>query len=357
MRLPLSQPPASLCLIRLSAIGDISHTLPVVRTIQTAWPHTQLTWLIGKTEHALVADIPGIEFIVFDKDKGWRSYLKIKQELGGRRFDILLHMQMSLRASLLSLLVRAPIKLGFDRTRAKDMQWLFCNHHIALREREHVLDSLFGFSDALGIAGHQLRWNIPIPQEAETFADTHLPKEDFIAISPCSSMAYRNWHSQGYAEVAIHAAKAHGLKVVLCGGNSALERQYGAEIHARMDAAGLAPALTNLISRTSLKQLLAVLARAKLLISPDSGPGHLATAVGIPVLGLYASTNPARARPYLSEGLTINRYPEALNRFTNQTVDTAPWGTRVKDPAAMRLITSQDVCKKLDNWLVGSISP
>ena len=351
MSLPFAQAPRQLCILRLSALGDISHTLPVVRTIQTHWPETRLTWIIGKTEHRLIGDIEGIEFIVFDKRQGWRAFQSLHRQLRGRRFDALLHMQVSLRASLLSLLVKSPIKLGFDRARAKDLQWLFTNHKIAARQNEHVLDSLFGFSEALGIKERHLRWDIPIPPAAEAYAAEHLPNQSFIAISPCSSMSYRNWHSQGYAELAIHAIRHHGLKVVLCGGNSPLERQFGAEILARLDSAKLAGAVTNLISRTDLKQLLAVLRRATLLISPDSGPAHLATAVGTPVIGLYASTNPARARPYLSEALLVNRYADAVQQFLGKGVDELPWGGRVRATGAMALIKPSDAIAVLDRVL------
>src|SRR5215472_1754583 len=99
--------PESLCVLRLSAVGDVCHTLPVVRTLQAAWPSTRITWIIGKLEAGLVGDIPGIEFIIFDKSQGLGAYGGLRRTLAGRRFDLLLHMQMSLRASAASLLVRA----------------------------------------------------------------------------------------------------------------------------------------------------------------------------------------------------------------------------------------------------------
>ncbi|MGM0595386.1 MAG: glycosyltransferase family 9 protein, partial [Pseudomonadota bacterium] len=278
MALPLTTPPKNLCLLRLSAIGDISHTLPILRTLQAAWPQTRITWIIGKTEHALVGDIPGVDFIIFDKARRRRAYIDLQKALKGQRFDLLLHMQMSLRASLASLLVRADIRLGFDRERAKDLQWLFTNHKIPPHKNQHVIDSFFGFTEALGIDQRLLCWDIPIPQSDRKRAEALLPDGPFIVISPCSSMAYRNWTSAGYAAVAEHAIKQHGLKVVLCGGPSRLEWQYGAEIHGRMDVNGCSHALTNLIGQTNLKQLLAVLQKAEVLISPDAGPAHLGTA-------------------------------------------------------------------------------
>lgn len=353
MALPLQSPPHSICLLRLSAIGDISHTLPIVRTLQAEWPKTHITWIIGRTEYGLVGDIPDIEFIVFDKSQGWRAYTALYQQLRGRRFDVLLHMQMSIRASIASLLVKTPIRLGFDRKRAKDMQWLFTNHKIAAREREHVVDSFFGFSEALGIKQRHLAWDIPIPKDADDFVRSQLGDKSYIVISPCSSVAYRNWHTQGYAEVALHAIREHGLHVVISGGNTPLERQYAAEISARIDVAGQTKNITNLVSRTSLKQLLALLKRARLVISPDSGPAHLATAVGTKVIGLYACTNPQRAAPYLSKEYVINKYPEATIHFLGKWPDELPWGTRVKSSDAMSMIKSEDAINIMQNCLQG----
>ena len=279
MPLPLSSPPKSICLLRLSAVGDISHVLPIVRTLQAQWPETRITWVIGKLEHSLVGDIPGIEFIIFDKSRRWRAFTDLRKKLRGRRFDVLLHMQMSLRASLASLLIRADVRLGFDRQRAKDLQWLSTNARIKYQPRQHVIDSFFGFTEALGIEQHLMRWDIPIPDSAKQFADQQLPGDQpTLVISPCSSMAYRNWTATGYAQVADYAVENHGMRVVLTGGPSELEQQMGEKITHLM----YKPAL-NLIGRTDLKQLLAVLAKATAVISPDAGPAHLATAVDTPL--------------------------------------------------------------------------
>ena len=344
MPLPFTTPPRHLCLLRLSAIGDISHTLPVVRTIQRAWPETRITWVIGKLEHSLVHDIPGIEFIVFDKARGWHAYADLRKAMKGRRFDVLLHMQMSVRASLASLLIPAEVRLGFDRERAKDLQWLFSNAKIEHREREHVIDSFLGFTDALGIQERVLEWNIPIPDEARQFAARHLPSEQpVLVISPCSSMAYRNWNVHGYAEVGDYAVERYGMQVVLCGGPSELEREYANSITHLMKHP-----VTDLVGKTNLKQLLAVLEAADVVIAPDAGPAHLATAVGTPVIGLYATTNPDRARPYLSADLVVSKYPDAMRDKYGKEVDQLPWGTRVRDTGTMDRVTAADVKKALD---------
>ena len=348
MTLPFLTPPASLCILRLSAIGDICHTLPVVRTIQQAWPDTRLTWIIGKTEYRLLEGIPDIDFIIFDKSLGLAAYKTIRTQLKSRQFDALLHMQMSLRASLISLFVQAPIKLGFDRARAHDLQWLFTNHKIAARQREHVLDSLFGFSEAMGIPTRELCWDIPVAaqdiQQAEQLAD---PQQPYLVISPSSSQPYRNWHAVGYAKLADYAATRHSLRVYITGGPTPLEKQLAANICARTTT----DKVINLVGQTSLKQLLVVLQHAECVIAPDSGPAHMAATVGTPVIGLYACTNPDRARPYLSAEWTVNRYPDAVQEKYHKPIEALPWGVRVRDPGTMERISIEEVQAMLDRLL------
>ena len=344
MPLPFAAPPESLCILRLSAVGDVCHTLPVVRTIQYAWPHTRLTWIIGKTEASLLSGIPDIEFVVFDKSLGWRAYLKVRQQLAGQRFDALLHMQMSLRSSLINRLVNTDIRLGFDRAHAKDLQWLVNNHQIPAHSHQHVMDSLFGFTEALGITERRLTWNIPVSQQDKDVVDALIPHDKpLLVISPCSSMSYRNWNAAGYAAIADYAVTQYDLNVVVSGGPTPAERDMGEQI---IQLARHKP--LSLIGKTNLKQLLYLLDRATALVSPDSGPAHMATAVRTPVIGLYACTNPDRARPYFSHKTVVDKYHETVIKKFGKSADELPWGLRVRDPGTMDTISTDDVTKKLD---------
>src|SRR5580704_8810124 len=130
--LSFKPPPQNVCLLRLSAIGDACHALAALRALQAAWPGTRFTWIIGKLESKLMtAVVPEIEFITFDKSAMTSELLRLRAALAGRRFDLLLDLQLAFRASLIASLVRAPIKLGFDRARARELQWLFTNAQIA----------------------------------------------------------------------------------------------------------------------------------------------------------------------------------------------------------------------------------
>ncbi|MFV1983445.1 MAG: glycosyltransferase family 9 protein, partial [Thiohalomonadales bacterium] len=343
MKLPLKTEPARICILRLSAVGDICHMLPIVRTIQKYWPKTEITWVIGVLEYSLVSDIPNIKFIIFDKSKGFSAYVSLQRYFKNKSFDVLLHMQMSLRASIASLFIPAKIKLGFDRESAKDAQWLFTNHKLNKHNSSHVIDNFFNFIETLGLTQRNMVWDIPITLDARNFANQQLPDKNCFVISPCSSMAYRNWNTKGYAAIAEYAHNDYGFKIILTGGPSELEKYYGTEITKQSNVE-----IVNIIGKTNLKQLCAILSKATVLLSPDSGPAHIATAVNLPVIGLYATTNPKRAQPYLSEKYTINKYDDAILQKFNKKVADVPWGTRVRDPGTMDRISIDDVKQMID---------
>ena len=354
----LHSPPREVCLLRVSAIGDTCHVVPLLRTLQHAWPEARFTWVIGKLEAKLMRLLPEVDFITFDKRAGLKGLLATRRELAARQFDLLLHLQVAFRASLLAQAVRAPVKLGFDRDRAREGQWWFTTHRTAPQGRVHVLDSLMAFADTLGLptntsnpTGGQprtgLRWNLPLPPDATAYADALInPGQRTLVISPCSSHVLRNWRPERYAAIADHAVRVHGMQVIVCGGPSELERGTAAAI----SAAATVP-VQNQVGKDTLPQLLALLGRATVLLTPDSGPAHMATMVGTPVVGLYAATNPERSGPYLSRQWSVDRYAAAAAQFLQATPESLPWTTKIERPGVMDLITVADVTERLDALL------
>jgi heptosyltransferase I len=339
--------PSNLCLIRLSAIGDACHAVALIRALQRAWPDCRMTWIIGRVEAKLMSLLPEIEFVAVDKRHFIREIRRVRRELAARRFDLLLHLQVSFRASLLSTAVRAPVKIGFDRERARELQWLFTNRRIAPRRRQHVLDSFMGFADALGVTDHPPVWNIPLPSEAVDYAARIIPDaRPTLLISPCSSHALRNWRPAYYAAVSDHAGDRWNMRVILCGGSSAAERAMGDAIL----AAAARPPLDQ-IGRDTLPQMLALLRAGTVLLTPDSGPAHMATMVNTPVIGLYAPTNPARSGPYLSREWCVDRFPEAARRFMGREPDELPWAVKIERPGVMDLIRPEEVMARLDRFM------
>ncbi|MDG1864775.1 MAG: glycosyltransferase family 9 protein [Woeseiaceae bacterium] len=333
----------SICIIRLSAIGDVCNTLAVVRAIQSHSPNTKITWIIGKVESSLVEDIDDIEFIVFDKSNNLSSYKKIYRQLSSRKFDVALLMHASLRANIISLMIKSSSRIGYDSQRARDLQWLISNKKIHTAGK-HVLDTMLDFIQPLGMTTHTKRWDIPLSEESLSFAEIYSRnKVPTVIISPCSSdryLNYRNWSVENFQIIIKFLIEKYDCKVILTGGGSKNEKLYGKRLTENSN-------IINLIGKTSLKQLCAIIDKADLVICPDSGPAHIATAFNTCVIGLYASSNPARTGPYNSLKLTVNCYPEAVRKYLSKPIK---WGERVRSPKVMELIKVEMVKDKINQF-------
>lgn len=342
--MPVNPAPRSICLLRLSALGDATHALALVRELQRALPGVALTWIIGKGEARLLEGLDGVELVVFDKKAGLAGLRALRRTLAGRRFDVLLLMQLALRAGLASTLVRADRRIGFDRGRSKEGHGLFVNERIA-PGGHHVLDAFRQFLAPLGIEPGPVQWRMPVPDADHAWAAAQLPGDQpTLLVSPCSSHALRNWRAERYAAVADHAAD-RGWRVVICGGRSELERRTADDILAAMRS----PAL-DLVGKDTLKQLLALLARASLVLTPDSGPAHLANAMGTAVLGLHACTDAERSGPYSDRRWCVNHYDQAARLFLHKPAETLSWGRRIEFPGVMDLVTVDEVTRRFDAY-------
>ncbi|EPH6366708.1 glycosyltransferase family 9 protein [Vibrio cholerae] len=335
--------PQSLCVLRLSAIGDVCNTIAVVQAIQRQWPETQITWITGSLEAKLLASISGIELVVFDKKQGWKAYLSLWRTLRGRHFDALLHMQYAFRASIATLGIKARYKLGFDTQRSQDFQTWFTNVQVPSPSDPHVLDGLMAFAQYLGVEDITPRWALHYAPSDKAWAKRYLSKtQRNLVIVPGTSKAYKNWHAQGYVDVIEHAHSC-GWNIILAGSPAHVEKELTQHILA------LSPhAITNLVGESSLLQMLALLDGSDLVIAPDTGPTHMASALGTPVIGLYAHHNPKRTGPYCYQDYVISVWQQAIERQTGQPHSSLSWRSRVKDKQAMNFITSQQVIAQFD---------
>jgi len=339
--------PKHICLLRLSALGDVTHVLPVISAIRKAWPDCKISWIIGEFEKKLLPNLSGVEFIAFNKAAGIAEYWRLFSILRNCQFDVLLHMQLSLRANLIAAMVKAPIKIGFDKERSKEAHTLVINRSIAHVPQQHVLEALLSFLQPLNITVDKVDYKMPISATAMDVAKGLIPPgRPYVVISPASSHALRNWTAAGYAAVADHLIVEHGLEVVLCGGRSALEATLGLAIEKKMHCR-----LRNIIGKDTLEQMVAILHNALFLVSPDSGPAHIANAVGTPVLGLYAATDPQRSGPYHSRHWCIDAYAKAAEKFLNKQPSQLKWGRKIEVPGVMSLIEVDEVISKVDEML------
>ncbi len=338
----------TICILRLSALGDATHVVPLIRTLQKNLPGVQITWILGVAEAKLMHGLENVEFIAFNKKSGLTGIKNLASQLSGRRFDVLLQMQLALRANLISNIISAKRRIGYDTQRSKEGHGLFIKERIA-HKHHHVLDVFGLFAEPLGFSQTEVIWDLPVSANDHAWAKAQWPEgRPTLLISPCSSHELRNWLPERYAEVASHA-QTKGWQVVLCGGRSALEREMGDAILAHMPI----PAI-DLIGKDTLKQLLALLARADLVLTPDSGPSQMANAMGTKVLGLFACTDGTRSGPYSDRRYTINLYPEAARQFEHKPAEQLAWGKRVEYPGVMAMIQAQQVIDLFDQYCLDS---
>ncbi|HEL3817979.1 TPA: glycosyltransferase family 9 protein [Stenotrophomonas maltophilia] len=329
---------SSLCLLRLSALGDVTHVVPLVRTLQAARPDTPIHWIIDKAGYKLLDGLPGVTFHAYDKKSGMAGVKELRRQLPPGRFEALLQMQVAFRANLLSAFIPAERRIGYDRSRSKDLHGLFINERIPDRPGIHVLDAIGSFCEPLGLRQTEVSWDLAVPQSAYEWAAAQWQDDGrpVLMISPCSSHVRRNWYADRYAAVANHAAQ-RGWRVVLCGGRSELERSMADAIQAQLHT----PAL-DLVGKDTLKQLPALLARANLVMTPDSGPMHIANAMGAKVLGLHAASNPNRSGPYSDRRYCVDRYDDAARKYLAKQAADLKWGTKIEFDDVMELITVDD---------------
>ncbi len=336
-----------IAVVRFSALGDIVMVAAAVRALQLSLPAAQITWITSPLAYQLLNGLDGVQFEVIEKPRSLADYHAFYRAFRQRKFDVVLAMQANLRINLLYPALCAPIKIGFDRTRAREGQWLFCNRRIPFCD-SHLVDSFLAFVETLTGKPTAAEWSLPVQADDTAWAEEQiraLPKP-LIAIHPHASKAERNWLPERYAEIIRQACSRWSAGIVLTGGNSPAEQELCRQL------AQIAPQHTlNLCGKTSPKQLAALLGRVEVLVAPDTGSVHIARAMGTPVVGLYAVASPALTGPYQRLEYCVDRYPQAVQKYLGKDAKQLPWNTRVHHPDAMSLIEVTDVMQQLEKLL------
>ena len=352
-----------IAIVRFSALGDVVMVAAAVRALHQSLPDATITWITSPLAYSLLKGMDGVRFEVVEKPRSLADYRAFYRTFRHRRFGVVLAMQANLRINLLYPALHAPLKICFDRTRAREGQWLFCNRRIPFHD-DHLVDSFLSFVEQLTGQSAEASWNLPVGKEelewaeqtlnnfktSPTLALPHGEREQtdalheppLIAIHPHSSKSERNWPPERYAEV-INKTYAG---IVLTGGNSP------AELALCQRLASIAPDRTlNLCGKTSPKQLAALLGKVDVLIAPDTGSVHIARAMDTPVIGLYAVASPKLTGPYQHMEYCVDRYPQAVRKYLGKDPAHLPWNTRVHHPDAMSLIEVDDVLQQLTRIL------
>ncbi len=342
-----ASPKFHIAIVRFSALGDVVMVAAAVRALQHCLPSATITWITSPLGYSLLNGMRGIHFEIIDKPQSLTDYRAFYRAFKDRRFDVVLAMQANLRINLLYPALHAPVKIGFDRTRAREGQWLFCNRRIPFRDT-HLVDSFLSFVEVLTEHPAAAMWDLPVDESDLQWAraQLHTLPRPRVAIHPHGSKVERNWLAERYAAVVGESVARWQCGIVLTGGNSPAEQAQCENL------AQLAPVHTlNLSSKTTSKQLAALLSLVDVLIAPDTGAVHIARAMSTPVIGLYAVASPKLTGPYQSMEYCVDRYPQAVQKFLGKNPANLPWNTRVHHPDAMALITVDDVMQQLERVL------
>jgi heptosyltransferase I len=329
----------SVCVVMMSAIGDAVHVLPVINAIKRYQPTSRITWVLQPGPASLVRGHPSVDdIVIFDRSSGARGFLDVRRELQSRRFDLLLNLQVYLKAGLVTAMSGAKVRLGFDPARARDMNWLFTTNRIPASPVKHVQDQYFEFLAEMGIVWEPIQWNLgPWPDELA------MQKEwvasvggEYAAIVVATSKPDKDWVPERWASVVDLLERQYGLRSVLVGGNSPREVDAADKIEKNSSSSPI-----NALG-SGLRKLVSILDASSLVLAPDTGPLHMAVAIDKPVISLIGYSDPRRTGPYRKfHDLVIDAYhdPGETRAVTMETRS-----------GRMDRITVADVAEKLDVW-------
>jgi heptosyltransferase I len=341
--------PNKITILRLSAIGDVLMLLPAVRLLKRHYPDTQIDWLIDRPIASLLAEVSEVNMVPVDKPKSLRAYWQFKQQWRHQNIGQLISFQTSFVSNMVMMLLPAEHKTGFSFPYSREGHHFFTDTAHNLPEHLHQVEIFFelakkfaGIEEDLKIAAEDL--SLPVSASDTAWTSQKLRENSqWIAINPRASTQEKTWPIERYIKLINDLHKHYPDKsIVLTGGPNAKEVEFGTQIEQGIEATCL-----NLIGKTTLTQLAAVLKQAKLVISPDTGPLHLANAVATPVVGLYAVTRPEYIGPYYQLHNCLNAYSQAAEKYMHKPAHQLAWQKKIPSLEAMQLISVEQVLDKI----------
>ncbi len=295
----------------LSGIGDVVHAMPLATDLKRDDPERTIVWIAEPAPARVLDHHPDVdEVVVFRRRDGLRGVMALSETLRGRPCDLTLNTQRYLKGAFASLLSGAPVRLGLAPSKTRDGVRFTSTHHLPEGPWCHTQDLLLGFRDALGLpADAPVRWRITFSAE-----ERHAQRRALEALPPGRPLAglvlgtsnpKKDWPAERYPALARALAEL-GYTPVLVGGPSPRERSAADRVLAEAPGASVVDALGN-----SVRTMMAWVDAVDVLVSPDTGPLHIAHALGTPVVGLFGHSNPARLGPWRRfRELVVDRYTD-----------------------------------------------
>lgn len=314
--------------IKLGALGDVINTLPLAAVLKEQL-HARIHWLVEPLSHPLVAENPNVHQAILFNKKNWiRSMPGVIAKLRQDRFDLALDLQRLLKSGLFCMASRSDRRIGFDRERCKEFTWLFPFERIPGDDpAKHMAHQYLDFARFLGADPKEARWDIPVTGKVP------FPLPDrFIILNTGATASAKRWTAEGFAALAREIPKRYGISCVLTGGPDDIP------LSLEIDSLSSGKAL-NLVGKTSLMELKETIAAAAVMVTCDTGPMHLAVALGRDVVTLIGPTNPRRTGPL-------------KGRIVKQNLDCMPCNKReCNNPMCLTDLSPEKVLEALDEIL------
>lgn len=333
-----SDPRILIC--RLSAIGDCVLTMPLLCALRDHFPRAYLTWIVERAAAPLLKEHPCLDQLIV-VPKGWlkspREILSLRHQLRSLKFDVAIDPQSLTKSSLAAWLSGARDRIGFAKPRGRELS-LWLNSLRVIPTESHLVDAQLQLLDSLGISEPRVRFAVPRDEAAESAMNTALQTLHlgcpYAVINVGAGWDSRLWPPQQYGRVAKHLGHRYRIpSLVVWAGDR--EREWAQEVVSHSGGHAL------LAPPTKLTELTALLRRARMFIGSDTGPLHMAAAVGIPCVGLYGTTRPEESGPYGEQHVVLQtRYQSGTARQRRRAANDA-----------MREITSEAVCSACDALL------
>lgn len=320
--------------VRLGSLGDLVHTLPAVSAIHRTFPRLEIDWLVDVVHENFLALVPILTSVVTLNAPNARGWLDVRRRLRARTYDVALDFQGLVKSAALARLSGAQRVMGFDRASLREpIAAVLYGERVPVGEDGHVIDKNLRLAAAIG--AHAMMTEFPI-RPVESAALTAVLAKDgspFALLNPGAAWPNKRWPADRFGRLAAWLHDQHGLRSVALWGPGE-EPLAQAIVDASSGAAFVAPP-------TQLTDLVALSRAAKLLISGDTGPTHIAAAVGTPVVALFGPTDPIRNGPWVSADRTLSRYSTCDCHYERRCRRTA-------DAWCLATITEEDVRQAVD---------
>ena len=299
----------SILIVKLSAIGDVVHTLPLLEVLRENFPWARIDWVVEEEASVLLVGHKAIDHLIVSRRKTWqRGILKARnrkatlneiirflRELRAIEYDMVIDLQGLFKSGLLTGLSRGKRKIGFTGGR-EGSSFFLSEKPIPVDYDQHALERYLKAADVLECRKKVWKGEIPVSRTEKEAIDrvileTGLKNRPLTAINPMARWGTKLWEPEKFARLADRIEKELGSGVIFTGGG-----QDRAAINGIMEMMKGSP--INLAGRTSLKELACLYSGCRLLITTDTGPMHMAVAMGCPVVALFGPTAPWRTGPY-----------------------------------------------------------